>query len=428
MSSRSNTPSARYKQPVFRSHAIGCERCHGPGELHTIRQELVDGRDPTIVNPRHLEPALSLAVCEQCHLVGDHRVDRLGRDTFDYRPGLPLTAFFAVYGREEERGNKAVGQVEQMKLSRCYNETEGRLGCISCHDPHQLPAPQEKTAYFRQQCLACHDRRGCKLPDPLRLTESRDDNCIECHMAKSKSVDIVHTATTDHRILRTRQARTTDLHRAAPGSPLVLLNGDGLSRNELGALGRELAIALASEGPRLWDSPEARKIGAFVLAQLDSALARRPDDLLARRMKAQALELLGHRPGALRLIESALRLAPADERTLDQYLSYAIQEGELRAALEPARQAIAINPWSSAFHERTSHILLERQDWDGALRQSREALRLNPFLRFARMFAVQCLLHGREPGRAEDEFAILIKLNPDQRESLTQWFAEQRRN
>ena len=86
----------RYEPPIFRGHAIGCERCHGPGELHSRRQDLVDGRDLTIVNPRHLEPALRLAVCEQCHLLGDERVDRLGRGTFDYRPGLPITAFFAV--------------------------------------------------------------------------------------------------------------------------------------------------------------------------------------------------------------------------------------------------------------------------------------------------------------------------------------------
>ena len=34
--------------------AIGCERCHGPGELHVRGQEVVAGRDLTIVNPRHL--------------------------------------------------------------------------------------------------------------------------------------------------------------------------------------------------------------------------------------------------------------------------------------------------------------------------------------------------------------------------------------
>ena len=31
----------RYQPPIFRGHAIGCERCHGPGELHV---ETSDGR------------------------------------------------------------------------------------------------------------------------------------------------------------------------------------------------------------------------------------------------------------------------------------------------------------------------------------------------------------------------------------------------
>ena len=43
----------RYREPVFRGHAIGCERCHGPGELHA---RTLDPDD--IVNPSRLEPAL----------------------------------------------------------------------------------------------------------------------------------------------------------------------------------------------------------------------------------------------------------------------------------------------------------------------------------------------------------------------------------
>ena len=59
----------RYREPIFRGHTIGCERCHGPGELHARQAGLVDGRDPTIVNPRHLEPALRVDVCVQCHVL-----------------------------------------------------------------------------------------------------------------------------------------------------------------------------------------------------------------------------------------------------------------------------------------------------------------------------------------------------------------------
>ena len=56
----------RFEQPVFEGSAIGCERCHGPGELH-VR----GAADNTIVNPADLAPLLRDAVCEQCHLEGE---------------------------------------------------------------------------------------------------------------------------------------------------------------------------------------------------------------------------------------------------------------------------------------------------------------------------------------------------------------------
>ena len=208
----------------------------------------------------------------------------------------------------------------------------------------------------------------------------------------------------------------------------MLLNGENLAPHERKSLERELAIALATEGPRLRDSPQVREVGTLVLALLDGALEKRPDDLPALRMKAQALALSGRRSQALAVIRSALTLAPADEKALDQYLSYAVDAKEIVAAVEPARRAVAANPWSSIFHERRAYFLLERQDYAGALRESREALRLNPFFRFARMFAIQSLLHQHETGRADAEFDKLVKIHASQRTALEMWYAEQRRN
>ena len=44
-------PINQYRSPIFQGHAIGCERCHGPGELHVARPTMIDGKDMTIVNP-----------------------------------------------------------------------------------------------------------------------------------------------------------------------------------------------------------------------------------------------------------------------------------------------------------------------------------------------------------------------------------------
>src|SRR5207248_650851 len=74
-----------YRAPIFQGHAIGCERCHGPGELHVRRHEgneELSQADTTIVNPRRLDPVLADSVCEQCHLQGEVRVLRRGQSSF----------------------------------------------------------------------------------------------------------------------------------------------------------------------------------------------------------------------------------------------------------------------------------------------------------------------------------------------------------
>ena len=122
-----------------------------------------------------------------------------------------------------------------------------------------------------------------------------------------------------------------------------------------------------------------------------------------------------------------MTLAPADEEALEQYLAYAVDEKDIAAAVEPARRSVAANPWSSIFRERLAYFLLEQQDYAGCLRESREALRLNPFLRFARMFMIQSLLGQHEVSLADTEFGTLVKIFEGQRASLEMWYAEQRR-
>ncbi|HMF10977.1 MAG TPA: cytochrome c3 family protein, partial [Gemmataceae bacterium] len=150
----------RYQEPVFAGSSIGCERCHGPGELHVKQPgEKVDGIDYTIVNPKHLSPELRESVCQQCHLQGAVRIVRRGQQPFDFRPGLPLHLFRSIFVRPEGVvDDKAVSQVEQMYSSKCFQASKGALGCITCHNPHDEPAPTQRVDYYRNRCLDCHKR------------------------------------------------------------------------------------------------------------------------------------------------------------------------------------------------------------------------------------------------------------------------------
>ena len=136
----------RYEPPIFQGHAIGCERCHGPGALHVNRERQSDEPDLTIVNPAKLAPALRESICQQCHLQGMFRFTRAGREPLDFRPGLPIYRFWAFFLMKTGNRDKleAVGHVEQMESSRCFRASQGRAWL------HLVPRPTPTAGALRE--------------------------------------------------------------------------------------------------------------------------------------------------------------------------------------------------------------------------------------------------------------------------------------
>jgi predicted CXXCH cytochrome family protein len=348
---------------------------------------------------------------------------------FHFRPGLPTSDFFLVFERTSKLRNMAVGQVEQMKLSRCYRESNGQLGCTSCHDPHRVPARQELAAYFRRRCLTCHEQHVCSLPLSARLIRSPDDSCITCHMPALTGRDIAHVATTDHRILRNPQNQTPDQFRQFDSNaPLRLVNDDDPASSMIESPERELGIALTFEGGAYPNTPEGRELGLRALKLLEVALAERPDDLEVKRMRARALTLAGRRRAAIEQQREILKVAPSFEQVLEELVQYTIETKDYQLALTPAAEAASLNPMSSDLHERLAYLLCQVRDWNGASREAHESLRLNPFRRFARMFLTEVLLQQYDRAGAEAELARLLKLHPNERGALEEWYAEKRRS
>jgi hypothetical protein len=59
-----------YQDPSFRELGIGCEKCHGPGQLHVTERQQgqpLAGIDRTIVNPARLSAYLANDICIFCH-------------------------------------------------------------------------------------------------------------------------------------------------------------------------------------------------------------------------------------------------------------------------------------------------------------------------------------------------------------------------
>jgi hypothetical protein len=414
-----------YAPEPFEGHAIGCQRCHGPGELHAAGPGAAakEAGDPTIVNPRRLPPALRDAVCEQCHLEAKARVVRRGRGVFDFRPGLPLEAFWGVYveaGETEEK--RAVSHAEQMVESGCFRGTAGagRLGCSSCHDPHQAVAAADRVAYYRGRCLACHQKRGCSMPEGARRATSPQDSCIDCHMPRFASTDVVHVASTDHRVPRDpgRPADRRPGPRAAfPLRPFYAAQpgpGDPDGARDLGlALLRTAAPGQA----------DAEELARTALPLLEAAVGRGAGDLAARVGQGRALLLLGRPADALPAFEAALALRSDSESALAGAAEAARQLGRDDQALGLWRRAVAANPGAPAYRGQLAGAVAKAGAWAEARAECREWVRLDPFSVEARTLLVKCLLAADDRPGARAEFARLEALRPDNLEDLREWFA-----
>lgn len=188
--------------------AIGCEQCHGPGELHVERRNQVaktalsggeNDIDETIVNPSRLTRELSEAICQQCHMRGSASVLARGKTPFDFRPGLPPSDFVLHYELDVPNTRMSVvGHVEQMHQSKCFQGTK-TFSCLTCHGPHGQSTGEALTSHYIQVCTSCHQPETCLVSPELREQKSPGNDCLVCHMPQTPT-DIPHLAFTHHRV------------------------------------------------------------------------------------------------------------------------------------------------------------------------------------------------------------------------------------
>jgi tetratricopeptide (TPR) repeat protein len=329
----------RYEIPPFENEAIKCERCHGPAEAH-LRKPVPH----SIINPKNLAPRARDSVCEQCHLSGEARILNPAKQFADFRPGQELEDVFSVYVPEASPDSahtkplKVISHAQQLALSTCARQSQGKMWCGTCHNPHEQPT--DAKTYFRARCLSCH---GAALveshPKPV-------DDCVGCHMPRRPAKDGGHTAFTDHRITRFPQPE------ADTDEPQTLVAW----HEPQGALGkRNLGLAYLEAGQK----SQSAKYTLQGYPLLVACLPDFPNDPAVLSGIGVVLLGTGHTAEATGIFERAVRAQP---NVASHYLDagFAWNEAHDRVkAIQNLERALQIDPLLKSAYQKLAEIYLQ---------------------------------------------------------------------
>jgi hypothetical protein len=353
----------RYLDPPFGEGGVACERCHGPGEAH-MRQMRAGGSRPDagILNPAKLAADLRDSVCAQCHLTGEARVMKAGRDWQSFQVGQRLSDSMTAFVRAGAgAGMKVTSHVEQLAQSACKRASGDRLWCGICHDPHVVPAASERVAWFRKKCMTCHDSAACKETKVAR--EARHDDCASCHMPKSGVTDAQHVVYTDHSIPRRPRGDVAP----AVSADLAVFGG---SRADP----RDLALAYGIVASRTHQAADQAR--------------------------------------ALTALERVARTAPSDVEVL-LYLAELYRNGDQEEKAIPLyRRAIDLDPSQVTASVGLGGIMMERGQYAEAIRLWQDALAKNAGLELVRINMAMAQWRSGDLPAAERTLRKAIELNP----------------
>lgn len=387
---RVNHPQGRddvFGDPIFLETSIGCERCHGPGKRHVEFQERrsanpSDGvasmeSDP-IVNPSKLDAARREDVCNHCHLQGEFALTRYGRRKFDFRPGMRLDDVLLIFVAGDRVGDgehtQAVSQVEQMRNSACYLRSDGRMGCLTCHDAHSVPKPDQRDEYYRQRCLTCHESKDCQIAESDRRKTQPQDSCSACHMPRLGAELLPHTSQTDHRIVRVPQGLRPPAEQLRVEDYHLFDGAESRLPKWEAQRARGLMLASMAEKNRL------RKLSAEAERLLKPARQILDDDPDVAEALAVCMLLQKQDQAAAELLTQTLSQHPRRESLLLRLAYFSHDHGDLKKAAEYFSKLVEVNPSQADFHGRFAHILGRIGRFDQAIQEAERAVELNPTL------------------------------------------------
>ena len=295
----------------------------------------------------------------------------------------------------------------RLRESRCFLGSKGALTCTTCHNPHDVRHGSEGAALYNQACMQCHAKTLSQQVAGGRHTAQT--GCIDCHMPKRRTEDIVHIAVTDHLIQRFKPAgdlladrpefhedASTMYHgevvRYEPGNRPKNSDDalyDALAQVRDGAnlekgipqFERAIALIKPSRPEPYFELANAyRDItqGGKALALYREALRLDPTYVPALLEFALTSRLAGDIAGAISAAERATEIAPADARAWNALGQTALDGGEAPRAIAALKQALTLDTELPAAHNGIGVALAESGDLENAWAEFLEAIRIQP--------------------------------------------------
>jgi len=248
--------------------------------------------------------------------------------------------------RESPPSEDHVQHYYSMTLSKCYRASEGRMRCITCHDPHVQPTREEAPAYFAAKCMTCHTDQSCKLPAATRAQTKPANNCIGCHMPKRDIQVISHSSATNHRIIARPDEPFPDVtfrQTTAELPDLIHLNPAPQRGNAKQPDSVPKLTLLQAYAELAQNKPEYVAAYLKVLGELEKS---QPDDPLVQAGLGRRDMQKGDFEGAVQHLERVLASPNPPETAYSDLAEAYTHLGQTEKALPLIEKVIALNPFN----------------------------------------------------------------------------------
>ncbi len=450
---------------------IGCERCHGPGEIHVKEKTagiVVDTSkeiDYSIVNPGKLTADLQFDLCQRCHLQGN-AVLKDGKSFFDFRPGMKLSDVMTVFLPKYEGADDEfimASHADRLKMSSCFIKSGGRskesgenslrpykngMTCVTCHNPHVSVKATDKDV-FNNACKNCHSAPaeragGNSCSEKIEVRNKVQDNCVSCHMPRSGSIDIPHVTVTDHFIRKPVEKKDVAAIKKFIG--LVAVN----EKNPDPRVKAEAYINQFEKfgnDPALLDSAkkylDEKAISDFYILvrlyflkkdfskilALDSAFAQYEwinttspsydnKDAWTLYRIAEAYQYFGKTGRAFKYYKEAAALAPYNPELLNKLAGNLIAQNKIPEAQKLYEKIISENPKYAPAWCNLGYIYLQTGNTGTAMELYNKAISLDPDYEQALINKAGLLVYEKKNSQAFVLVKRILKLNPRNEQAL----------